>query len=51
MSRSSACFHAMWVQGESREIPYARTPASASSPPLSRRSSNSFVQVEDQSNR
>ena len=50
-SRSSACFHAMCVQGESREMPKARTPASSSSVLLSRRSSISFVQVDDQSKR
>ena len=37
--------------GESREIPYARTFAASSSGLLSRRSSISFVQVEDQSKR
>ena len=49
--RSSACIQEMCVQGESREIPAARTPACSNSALLSRRSSISFVQVADQSNR
>ena len=50
-SRSSACVHATCVQGESREIAYGWTPAARNSSLLSRRSSTSCVQVEDQSNR
>jgi hypothetical protein len=41
----------MCVQGESREIPNARTFAASSSELLSRRSSISLVQVDDQSKR
>ena len=37
--------------GESREIPRPRTPTASSSRLLSRRSSSSFVQVDDQSKR
>ena len=51
ISRSSACFQAMCVQGESREIPNASTPASLSSALLSRRSSSSLVQVKEKSKR
>src|SRR5207237_2052888 len=50
-SRSSACIHATCVYGESREIANGSTPASCSSALLSRRSSSSDVQVEDQSKR
>ena len=49
--RSSACIQAMCVQGESRETPKRCTPASSNSALLSRRSSISFVQVDDQSKR
>ena len=49
--RSSACVQAMCVHAESREIPYGWTPAAASCSLLSRRSSISFVQVDDQSKR
>jgi hypothetical protein len=49
--RSSACVHAMCVHGESREIPTGWTPSASNSALLSRRSSSSFVQVEDQSNK
>jgi hypothetical protein len=48
---SSACDQEMCVHGESREIPYTVTPSSSNSALLSRRSSNSFVQVPDQSKR
>jgi hypothetical protein len=41
----------MCVHGESREIAYGRTPAASRSALLSRRSSISFVQVDDQSKR
>ena len=50
-SRSSACIHATCVHGESREIAYGCTPAARNSSLLSRRSSISFVQVDDQSKR
>jgi hypothetical protein len=50
-SRSSACSHAACVYGESREIGYGWMPRSVKSAPLSRRSSSSLVQVEDQSKR
>jgi len=49
--RSRAWVHAMCVHGESREIPIGWTPTSSNSALLSRRSSNSFVQVDDQSKR
>jgi len=49
--RSSACAHEMCVQGESRETPNGRTPAASNAALLSRRSSISFVQVDDQSKR
>jgi hypothetical protein len=49
--RSSACIQAMCVHGESREIPNGRVPAASNSALLSRRSSISLVQVEDQSKR
>ena len=49
--RSSVCAHAMCVHGESREMPNGRTPAASNSALLSRRSSSSFVQVDDQSKR
>jgi hypothetical protein len=49
--RSSACVHATCVHGESREMPTGWTPAASKSALLSRRSSSSFVQVADQSNR
>jgi hypothetical protein len=49
--RSSACVHATCVYGESREIAYGWTPAARNSSLLSRRSSSSFVQVDDQSKR
>ncbi len=49
--RSSACIQATCVHGESRDTPNALTPASSSSALLSRRSSISSVQVEDQSKR
>ncbi len=48
-SRSSAWLHAMWVNGESREIPYGLTPAASTSALLSRRSSISAVHVLVQS--
>jgi hypothetical protein len=41
----------MWVQGESREIPNVLAPVASNSALLSRRSSISFVQVDDQSKR
>jgi len=41
----------MCVHGESREIPIGCTPASSNASLLSRRSSSSFVQVDDQSKR
>src|SRR5262249_23738158 len=50
-SRSSACAHETCVHGESREMPNGRTPARSNSALLSRRSSISFVQVDDQSKR
>src|SRR5262249_27593293 len=49
--RSSACDQETCVQGESRDAPKTRTPASANSALLSRRSSISLVQVDDQSKR
>jgi hypothetical protein len=49
--RSSVCDHAMCVHGESRETPKTRTPAFSKSRLLSRRSSISSVQVDDQSKR
>jgi hypothetical protein len=49
--RSSACAHAMCVQAESAEMPKMRTPAARNSGLLSRRSSSSCVQVDDQSKR
>src|SRR5262249_5249790 len=49
--KSRACDHEMCVQGESRDAPKTRTSASANSALLSRRSSISFVQVDDQSKR
>ena len=49
--RSSACSQATCDQGESREIPNARAPSASSSGLLSRRSSISLVQVDDQSKR
>src|SRR4051794_22068785 len=49
--RSSACIQEMCVQGESREMPIARTPACSNFSLLSRRSSSSLVQVADQSKR
>jgi hypothetical protein len=49
--RSSACVQAMCVHGESLEMPIGWTPASSNSVLLSRRSSSSFVQVDDQSKR
>ena len=49
--RSSVCDQAMCVQGESREIANGRTPTASNSALLSRRSSISLVQVEDQSKR
>ena len=49
--RSSVCDQAMCVHGESRETAKTFTPASANSVLLSRRSSSSSVQVDDQSNR
>ena len=50
-SMSSACAHAMWQYGESREMPYAVVPASSKSALLSRRSVSSSVQVPVQSKR
>jgi hypothetical protein len=49
--RSSACAQAIWVHGESREIPNVRVPVYSNSVLLSRRSSISLVQVDDQSKR
>jgi len=49
--RSSVCDHEMCVHGESREIANGRTKASRNCSLLSRRSSSSFVQVDDQSKR
>ncbi len=49
--RSSAWVHAICVHGESREMPTGWTPSSSNSSLLSRRSSSSFVQVDDQSKR
>ena len=49
--RSSVWLQAMCVQGESREMPNTRTPARSNSALLSRRSSSSCVQVDDQSKR
>jgi hypothetical protein len=50
-SRSIACVQATCVYGESREIAYGCAPAARNSSLLSRRSSSSFVQVDDQSKR
>src|SRR5918999_770767 len=50
-SSSSACDQAISVYGESRERRYVCTPAASNSALLSRRSSASVVQVDDQANR
>ena len=49
--RSSAWLQAVCVQHESREIANGVTPVCSSSALLSRRSSSSFVQVDDQAKR
>src|SRR5581483_8856381 len=50
-SRSRAWVHATCVHGWSREMAYGCAPAARNSSLLSRRSSSSLVQVEDQSKR